>query len=405
MSEEQLYGGPGVEQSQGFTPIPEAPAPAEPALEESINKWAEDREQEEHAKPIINREYEHQDGENRGKPFDEKSTVSAERAARDLKDLRDAEAALSQMDKDAIAAFEIDQAWQHGQGESRRALDAQQQTPQTAEQQQTEQPQYSDGLEGVDPEVAAALRNPKVLNVLSNHYSAAEAKVAAAETNAAAHVSAAIQQTAQWAQTNAELAAAAILARPELRGVHPSQIPGAIQALATANPQAAQQIQQQINHATALVQQSQEAQRVQQQRSAMQYQQQFASYAQAQDQLFERSVAGVAPETIRAIGETAKQILREGGLTDAMIAHEYNNSPLLRSAVGQQVLADAARYRMLKAGVKPAPRAIPNVQRPGVSTSREEASAERDFAVEQRFKGNLSAKQASELLIARRARR
>lgn len=222
-----------------------------------------------------------------------------------------------------------------------------------------------------------------------------------------AKVDQAIGAAAQWAQTNAELAAAAILARPELAGVHPSQIPGALQALATANPQAAQQIQQQLNRAQTLVQQAAEARSVQQQRAAMLFQQ----AAQQHDDEFDRlsAASGETPEQRNEVSRHATQMLRDSGMSDQEILWNWNNNPLLRSVAGQQVLADAARYRMLKAGIpnKVAPKPIPQVARPGSSMDRP-AAADRDaFQLEQRFggpKAPLSAKQAGDLLIARRAR-
>jgi len=100
-------------------------------------------------------------------------------------------------------------------------------------------------------------------------------------------------------------------------------------------------------------------------------------------------------------------MLNEAGLSDQQILHEWNHNSVMRSAAGQSIMADAARFRMLKAGIKPAPKPIPQVSRPGSSMDRPAAADRDSFALEQRFggpKASLSAKQASELLIARRAR-
>jgi hypothetical protein len=179
-------------------------------------------------------------------------------------------------------------------------------------------------------------------------------------------------------------------------------LPGALAALAKANPEAAQQIQSQINQAQILTQQAAEARTVQQQRAAIQFQ----AYGAAQDDAFEKSLAAEPPETIRAIKETAMQMMREAGLTDQQLAHEWNNNALLRSAQGQSLLADAARWRMMKSGIanKVAPKQIPAVVRPGTSVDRPDATGRADFAIEQRFRGPLSVKDAAALTIARRAR-
>jgi hypothetical protein len=115
-------------------------------------------------------------------------------------------------------------------------------------------------------------------------------------------------------------------------------------------------------------------------------------------------VAGEHPETVKAIRQTAMTMMREAGLTDQQLAYEWSTNSLFRSAQAQSLLADAARFRMLKAGIKPAPKPVPQVNRPGSSMDRP-AAADRDaFALENRYRGPLSAKEAAELVIGRRAR-
>jgi hypothetical protein len=382
---EQLFGREATEQAQGFQPMPEPVADKpDPELErdEAIVKWIDDRAQE--ARPIVERQYVRADDESKSQP--DNRTVELDRAAEDLAQNRMTEAAIAEVERDLQLANEIDAA---------RGLQPQPEAQQPeawqpeAQQQQTEQQQAGDN--GLDPEVAAALRNPKILSVLQQEHSAGVAKVDTA-----------INYAAQWAQTNAEVAAAAILSRPELRGIPAGQLPGALAALAKANPEAAQQIQSQINQVQILTQQAAEARTVQQQRAAIQFQ----AYGAAQDDAFEKSLAAEPPETVRAIKETAMQMMREAGLTDQQLAHEWNNNALLRSAQGQSLLADAARWRMMKSGIanKAAPKQIPAVVRPGTSVDRPDAAGRADFAVENKYSGNLNPKQAAELLTARRAR-
>ena len=97
-------------------------------------------------------------------------------------------------------------------------------------------------------------------------------------------------------------------------------------------------------------------------------------------------------------------MLNEAGLSDQQISHEWNSNPVMRSALGQQIMADAARWRMAKAGIKPAPKPVPQVARPGSSMDRPDAANRDSFALENRYRGPLSAKQAAELVIGRRAR-
>jgi hypothetical protein len=389
MAEEQLYGKEGLEHDAGLFPMPEAP-PAkseETAATEALETWSKNRDQE--AKPIIDRTYVRTDGDDVGKPYPEQGTVSAERAAQDLADARAGEADLQEAVANELLGVDIDLA----RAAAQPATQQPEAQPQEAQPQQ-QQPTYNDGLDA-DPELAAALRNPKVLNA-----------IAVERHQDAQKVDAAISSAAQWAQTNAEIAAAALLNRQELRGIPASQLPGALAALAQSNPTLAAEIHGQIQQVQVLTQQAQEAQRVQQQRAQIQ----FAQAAALHDAEFDR-LSAASGETVEQRNEVARhahQMLRDSGLSDIDIAHHWNSNPLLRSVAGQQILSDAAKYRMAKASAaQKVSRPIPNVQRPGSGLDRP-AAADRDaFQLEQRFggpKAPLTAKQAGDLLIARRAR-
>jgi hypothetical protein len=388
MSDEQLYGKEGIERDSGYAPIPE-PAPAkpdEPPLEESINNWAADREQEVAAKPVIDRSYVRTDGEKVGEHYPDHGTVSADRAARDLAENREAEAALAEFERTQQLAAEIDAARGLPQPEAQPAEGWQPEVPQ-----QTEQPQNAPTDGGPDDDVVRVLQqNPRVLAAIQAQRSADVAQV---ET--------AINSAAQFAQQNAAVAVAAVLARPELQGVHPSQLPGALQALKISNPTAHAEIERQIANTSAVLQQAAQAQQVQQQRSAAMFQE----FAKAHDNAFEKSVAGESPETLRSLRAYAHQMLNEAGLSDQEILHQWNSNPLMRSVHGQQILADAARWRINKAALaNKVARPVPQVARPGSSMDRP-AAAERDaLHLEARFRGPLSVKDAAALTIARRAR-
>ena len=391
MSEEQQFGQAGIEADQGYFPIgpdtSKPPAPdAEPPLAESIDNWASHRDRENIARPPVERAYQKTDGPDRGERYDEKGTVPLDRAAKDIAEARELDEALVEFERNQKLAEEIDTA----RG-LRPDLLADAHQPQDQQPVQPEQQQQSAPTESADDEVARVLQqNPRVLSALQQHHAAS-----------AAQVDQAISSAAQWAQTNAELAAAAILVRPELQGVHPSQIPGALQALATANPEAARQIQQQLNHAQTLTQQAAEARNVASQRASIQFQQ----FGKASDDAFERSMAGESPETVRAIRETAMQMMRETGLSDADLAYQWNSNGLLRSVHGQTLLADAARWRMMKADMaNKVARPTPNVQRPGSSVDRGDATDRDSFALENRYRGPLTVKEATALTLGRRAR-
>ena len=391
MADEQLYGREGIEASQGFVPMPE-PVTDKPDPELEQAQAIERIIDRDPPSPIIERAYQKTDGPDRGEHYPDQGTVSAERAARELADVREAEAALAEMERDAVTAVEIDLARHNAQPQP----EAQQ-----TESQPVAQPQQQNAPADVDPELQSLLSNPKILSALTDHYSAAQAQVAAAQTQAEAQTSAAIQQAADWSRQNAEFAAAAILARPELQGIPAAQLPGALKALATANPQAAAQIQQQLTQVQILAQQAQQAQQVAHQRA----QQQFAQVAAQHDAAFDQTLANETPETRTAIKQGAMQLLVDSGMTPEQIQWNWNNSGLLRSFAAQSILADAARFRLNKAAIaNKVSRPVPQVNRPGSSVDRPDAASRDSFALEQRYQGDLNVKQAAQLLQGRRAR-
>jgi len=401
MSEEQLYGREATEAAHGYEPLPPAVPTDESASElehaEAIIRLNDDRAQE--VKPIIERQYMQLNDEGAGvRKQPDNRTVELERAAQDLTENRLAEAAVAEMDRNLALAAEIDAARglqsQPGDGTGVREhpLNQQQQAePVEARQQQAEPPQPEAApTDGVDPEVRAALQNPKVMAAVQQERAAYMAAGQAAFDNATA-----------WAKQNLEVAAAAIFTRPELAGVAPNQLPGAMAAIAKTNPALHAEIQGQMQRVSVLAQQAQQASVAQQQRQAAM----FEAYAKAQDDLWNKSVANESPESLRAVGEQARQILRDSGLSDQEISYHWQTNPLMRSALGQQILADAARWRMAKAGIadKVARPVVP-VQKPGSGLDRPDAANRDLFALEARYQGPLTAKQAAELVIGRRAR-
>jgi hypothetical protein len=248
--------------------------------------------------------------------------------------------------------------------------------------------------ESVDPEVAKALENPRVLAAINQQRLADRAVVDAV-----------INNYTQAAQQTAEAAAAVVLgnitSRPELQGIPAAQLPGALAALARTDPVAHAEIQGQINSVRALAQQATEARQAQQQRAVSEFQAQ----AKLHDDAFEKFVANEPPETVRAVKEYAHQMLKDAGATPEELAFHWANNPAFRSSWAQQIIYDAAKFRMAKANIpKAAARPVPLVQKPGSSVDRVNARDRDYFALEGRYRGPLNPKQAAELVIARRAR-
>jgi hypothetical protein len=200
------------------------------------------------------------------------------------------------------------------------------------------------------------------------------------------------------------LSVGAILAIPELQGIHPSQIPTAIQIIQRQNPQRAEQIATQINRAQQVVGQFQAMQAAEQQRQVQQYQTQWAQYTKDETAKFERAMPEMAdPAHAHRVGKDALQTLRNVGFSDEDISRAWKGeaSISLMDHRAQILLARAAMYDRAIAGL-PAARSnpIPHVQKP--STRNEAYFAEAAPRMPTTFK---NAKEAAEFLMQRRGRR
>src|SRR5262249_28766720 len=155
-------------------------------------------------------------------------------------------------------------------------------------QQQQQQP-----VDGVDPELAAAINNPKVRLALEQEIQTVEA--------ARGQYQAASLQAAQ-------LAAAALFSfAPELQNISAAEMPVALRLIAAKDPQRAQQIEAHVQRTQALFTASQQAAQHQQQIQA----QQMQNWARAEDAKFEESVKGETRETRRLIEGNVMKVMQE----------------------------------------------------------------------------------------------
>jgi hypothetical protein len=317
-------------------------------------------------------------GEDAGKPIDPRFTVSAERAADELKAVRQLEAASQQPAPEDIAA-RIDQA----RGEYFNQQAPQQPDPQTA-QQQTQQP-----VEAQQPDPTAEIRQ-----VLEQHPAvrqALESELQQTEATRAAY--------AQQARQAAQVAAAAVLSQwPSLANLSAQELPHAISAIAKTDPATAAQIQGQLNRVQSLYDASVQAQKAQEKIQA----QQFQSWVAEQDAAFDREVTSKeTPETMRKIGENVIALAEEYGVSKQELGALWQSQPLLRAAPFQRMMADAARYRMAqREAVNKIDRSVPPVQRPGTSQPRGDGEV---TAALNKFRSEPSVANAAKLLQARRA--
>lgn len=373
MSEEQLdnsdFGRSGIEKAQGFEPMVVAnpvdrdePAltPDELAFTDSDAARHLSRDSARDFGELTERAYlDVQSGERQP----ENRVVSAEQAASDLASARSAEAASYEAERNAALARVLDE-FKIQAGESIQSpedkefyerLEREQQQP------QPEQPQPEAVPDGVDPDIAQALQNPKVRTLLEQTNSYVEqAKVG-------------YQQATAELATQAQGIMTALF--PELANLNGQQTEGALRFMAQSNPQQFEQWKQLAGRAQQLVgvykQQVAEQQAQQQARAAHELEQ----FRVSEVRRFEAATANIPPETLRNISDnvipTVEKFygIKEANMRDLISGRQkVDSQAFMHSMPFQLMLLDAVRFRMSQESLsRAATRPVPQVQRPGTS--------------------------------------
>jgi hypothetical protein len=389
--QEQLYGREGIEASQGFTPMPLADAPPQEdlALDASVENFVATRDD---PAPIVEREF--RDVQS-GQPRPSSETLSAEDAARNVANVRDAErrAAEEQQNRDLQEALDQLRAPE----QQPVAVDEQVTGRTEAQPDYTPQPDYPEAVQmdpQIDPEIAAAFQNPKIRAVLEQASQGVE------------------QTKAQFQQATAELATQAqgVLTAlfPELSNLSGPQLQGALQYMQQSQPERFQQFQQLAGRAQQLVgvyraQQAQAAQQ-QQELAAAQFRQ-FATWHDG------HSLVNETPESIKQIQTTAIEEARRAGITERELVEAWNTTPALRHSFVQNLMADGVKFRISQRALSQRrANPVPHLQRPGIS----EPARIDDGAVSAALarlnapggsEGRIGLKNAAALVAARRGNR
>ena len=388
MSEDELLTGrAGEEFRQGFTPMPMASTPVERPDDISIESALTEDELSHFKRPEppapIERQY--QDLET-GEERPDNETVPLERAADDLKAIREAEALeLQEAQKEAL----------------NRALDGEpeeQLQPETLEPQAESAPLDTSAAD--DAEIQRLLQNPtlreRVATEIKQH--------AAVADYARSHYTQAATALSQ------QVSAMALVQFPELAPFagNPQQMAGALAMLAKENPARAQEVQNYANQAAMVHDAARQAQ-VEQQRAMQERQQQeFARYAVAEDT---KAFSKTSPEELTQI---RNYIFEEGGklgISREQITQTWNSNVALRSAFVSELAADGVRYRLAQRGIAAhRHNPIAKVQRPGVSDGSRGADPGDASAALSRLDrpggnvGQAGIRNAADWLTARRAR-
>jgi hypothetical protein len=226
----------------------------------------------------IDRGYRYYAGEKAGEPVEPEQTLTPERASRDLRMVREYEAA-SQQPAPEVVASAVDQIRAANNGEPQPQQPSEL-NDQARAHMAAEQAQQDD----VHPDVRAALQNEHVREALAKEVASVEQARA---------------QYAASARGAAQLAAASLLASfPELAQVPTNQLQGAISVIAQKDPARAQAIGAALERTKALYDASQQAQAAQQKIQA----ENLKAWTVAQEQKFEREVlARESPESLAKI--------------------------------------------------------------------------------------------------------
>jgi hypothetical protein len=368
---------------EGFKEMPSAPEPEEKTFSSEshgLREAAQELQQHrEAAQPPIERSYINTQS---GERVPENQTIKIDRAAKDL-------AAKRAEETDAIEQAAVARLQQDVDRFRSEAAAAEQPTaPQPADlapQPETSEPAPTNG---VDPEVAKALQNPKIRQAL-------EQQVAVAEQTRQAY--------AQAAQQFIQAQDVALLSNfPELRGANAQTLPAVLHAINSRDPGRAAQIVQHLQAAQqniAVARQHQAAEAMRQQYAAAK---DFEQFARAADNEYE-DFANTRPEA-KEVREKAIEVLtKEYGVDANTLAHLWNTVPAVRSSAFQRIAHAAIAYSLARNSIHKAPPNLPPVQRPGHADDFGDHRLDHAQELAKTFRSDPTPRNAAKVLAARRA--
>jgi hypothetical protein len=287
------------------------------------------------------REYQSTHGEHRGEKRPPHETIDIDRAAKDLADLRRAEADAQEALANHARQKEIDADRAEG---IQAALDRLEGLPPVEPQPVEQQPQQTNG---VDPEIARALENPKIREAINQQIQQSEIA----------------RQAYAGAVSQLQDAALATLlqAAPELAGVRGDQIPVVVQAIAKSNPQRAEQ----IAHAVRNAQQNLGVVEQHRQQAVQHQAQQLKTQMDAWDNEYDKVTAN-DPDIKRVRAEVINVARDHYGIPEKDLAHAWQNEAWIHHPAVQRMITDAVRYRLAQQAVQKAPRPAGRVLKPGM---------------------------------------
>lgn len=216
-----------------------------------------------------------------------------------------------------------------------------------------------DRANGLDPELEKVFRHPQVRQAI-------EERIGEAEKTRQSYLDGLAAAT--------QIAQVSFLSQfPELAGTAPESLPGVLEQMSRHDPAKFARVEAMIATTEHLLAQQQQESR----RQAELARQNFHDYAKSEDARLETMLKGESRETQQAVTTEIFASAKASGVEPAELIDLFNREPLMRNAVFQRMMYDAAKYRLMaKAKDKALAKPVPPVQRPGVART----SADREHA-------------------------
>ena len=241
---------------------------------------------------------------------------------------------------------------------------------------------------GLDPELEKALQHPQVRRAI-------EVQVGEAEQTRQNYLNGLAAAT--------QIAQVSFLSQfPELAGIAPEQLPGALEQMSRQDPAKLARVQAMVEATEQLF----AHQRMESSHQDKLARQGFQSYARSEDARFETMLKGEPRETQAAVTAEIFASARASGVEAAELNRLFSTEPLMRNAVFQRMMYDAGKYRlMMKARDAAAAKPLPPVQRPGTARTPAEREHTDLRTLNARLSSSGDIKDAVALYHARKAGR
>ena len=372
--------------SGGYTPMADSEKVREQeaiggdgaSLREAADKRTEDD------RPVMVREY----VDAHGKTAAPNEAITLTRAARDHARVKAAERRASEHEHSEAFARQVDRARAAVQADDPSAAEfyGYDGAEGPASQSINGAAEVEAGADRLASELEKALQHPQVLQAI-------EEKISEAET--------ARQSYREGLEAATQIAQMSFLSQfPEFAGMPPEQVPVALEKMSREDPAKLARIQAAVAASEHLL-----SQRAQERRSqAEASRQHFQRFATGEDARFEAMMKDEPVSVRQVVATEIMAVAKENGIEPAELNRLFHTEPVMRNAVFQRMMYDAAKYRlMIRAKDAIAAKPVPPVLRPGVAMASAERSRADLRALNARLSSSGDLKDAVALYQARKS--